>query len=141
MIITYHSLLSRPTLHKGNERQLTIVLYSEIAHRISESINMLKIWKVSPIILFIYHVIGNQIVKYLSIMKQTLWLMQRFTNYCQDRQLGGWTDRLTFPVHCLAVNQVKCTIFLIGVSHYIDILQYTKNLYRMAIRNLYRNLS
>ena len=31
--------------------------------------------------------------------------------------------------------------FVLGVSQYIDISQYTKNLYRIAIRNSYRNIS
>ena len=31
--------------------------------------------------------------------------------------------------------------YTVGVSQYIDISQYTKNLYRIAIRNAYRNIS
>ena len=51
-------------------------------------------------------------------------------------------------IYCLQqLTTITCTIFIkpttytLGVSQYIDILQYTKNLYGIAIPNPYRNIS
>ena len=57
--------------------------------------------------------------------------------YFLDFALGLSVARncdLSHNLHCMNHKRL-------GVSQYIDISQYTKNLYHIAIRNLYRNIS
>ena len=63
----------------------------------------------------------------------------------QDKYFHRWRSYYWFIhsqsiklVHDLALYQLS---WILGVQQYIDISQYTKNIYRIAIRNLYRNIS